>query len=424
MNFEKLTAYTEKKKLSDSAKIEIVRLLNSEAIKDREEADRLADVLLKLHADILYEYIKSCLRKVDRGLAAYFLDRVRESDGNGVKHLVVAATASAKTGDAAQIEKFLHRLLEIYTAKKNKKQIFIDFELACRYDGADRLFEKWNFGVADRKKYARFLSDVSAYTKDEQFRQRIARWFEANGEPVADASKQEPSARGEKSASKAVETKRTEGKQEVAGTPEIPVSFAELVGRPAVKEEESVHEISAPSPKQANDRSEEKPIGIPALLDVLRSKFEECAGEIERVKEENQRLSEELHGRELRISELEADTRRLKTEFEAKRKQVEEGQDFIAKLERDLKEKGVLLEQSQKTASVLDAKLTDLENLYEYAGDNKIGELKGEISSRLALEHEKFLEIQSKGMDTDYYESLMIMLNKIFKTLKKFGIDC
>lgn len=428
MNFEKLTAYVERKKLSVSAKKAIVQLLSSEVIQNQEEADKLVEILLKLHVDILYEYICTCLRDVDRELGAYFLDRLRASNGNDVRHLAVAAVALAKLGDMVQTEKFLHRLLEIYAAKKNKK-IFSDFEWACCYDGADCFFDKWNFGTADRKKYARFLNDVSRYTKNEQFKQRIARWFEVNGEIVSDASKQERSAQDGQSGPKGVEMKRTEEKQECEGNPEILVSSTELVKQSAVKNAETEQvkkkpEISASSPKQAIETVGEKYVEVPALLEALRSKFEGYASEVESAKKENQRLLEELRERALRISELEADANRLKKDLESKQKQIEDGQDLIVKLNRDLKEKSVLLEQSQKAVSELDAKLTDLENLYEYAGENKIGELKSEISSRLALEHEKFQEIQSMGMDVDYYESLLIILEKVFKTLKKFGIDC
>ena len=429
MDFNKLTAYVERKKLSDSAKVEIIQRLNSETIQSREDADKLAEILLKLHADILYEYIKTCLRKVERELGAYLLERVREDEGNGVKYLVVAAAASAKTGDIAQTEKFLQRILEIYTAKKSKKQIFIDFEWACKYDGADFFFAKWNFGTADRKNYARFLNDVSRYTKNEQFKQRIARWFEVNEETGLDASKQERSAQGGQSGPKGAEMKRTEEKQECEGNPEIPVSSTELVKQSAVKNAETEQvdkkpEISASSPKQAIETVGEMYVEVPALLEALRSKFEGYASEVESAKKENQRLLEAVRVKELRIAELEADTNRLKTDLESKQKQIEDGQNFIVKLNLDLKEKSMLLEQSQKAVSELDAKLTDLENLYEYAGENKIGELKSELSSRLALEHEKFQEIQSMGMDVDYYESLLIILAKVFKTLKKFGIDC
>lgn len=72
---------------------------------------------------------------------------------------------------------------------------------------------------------------------------------------------------------------------------------------------------------------------------------------------------------------------------------------------------------------ILSERLEDLYSAYCHAGDTKVATLKGDIKRRLGSEYDKFLELKGKEPDLDYYEVLIYMVEDIFKSLKKVGIE-
>lgn len=72
---------------------------------------------------------------------------------------------------------------------------------------------------------------------------------------------------------------------------------------------------------------------------------------------------------------------------------------------------------------ILSEQLENLYSAYCHAGEMEVSALKGDIKRRLGSTYDKFLELRDKEPDLDYYEILVYMVEDIFRSLKRVGVE-
>ena len=100
-----------------------------------------------------------------------------------------------------------------------------------------------------------------------------------------------------------------------------------------------------------------------------------------------------------------------------------EGVEWMVKeRERQLDEYKNSLREREEEAKKYKMKLENVESAYGQAGQNEIDAILGKIKKKLANDYETYLELKDKEPDIENYDVLMILLDSVYKTLKKYGI--
>lgn len=389
MKKEQLIKYTQKKDLSTKAKQEILDLIKKEPATNIAEIKELTDILIKLNTDVMYQFVVECLPKLSPDLVIEFIKSIKTVQTNKSKYLLVISAALSNVKAINEAQDFLEYYICSYaTGSKINKQCFIDFERICIYQGSEIFFGKFDKSDKSINSYRRFLGELLRYTKNTDCKSNIKKWFEINNKPLSQ------------------EELELLTSNEMGTSTDIKESLAEST-------EEKV------SDKQCDLNNAD----LPSILKILSDKIKESCSQSVAKDKKIADLTEELKISKLAVSQAKAEIETCTKTLAKKESELVEKESTITSLKKELSDQEKTIEELTSNVNVLTSKLSNVESAFGQAGKNEVDELRNKIRSRLASDHEKYLEIKSKDPDIDYYEILLIMLDEIYKVLKKNGID-
>ena len=368
MVVEKIKEYSKRKELSNKAKSELFDILKDIDFSDKLELKNIVAELFNFNASVLGSFILT-LNEDQSNLLVEEIDCGNASKSLHIYNVVVSLY---KIGNSIAAKNLLEKFVSFNAnSVKTNKQIFIGLEKVLETEDSEILTGEcveWN--QRSFNCFRKIWVDAVEYLKSEKLSQKAIQWFKNN--------KLMPSQRE----SELLKVVKQEEKQET-------------------KEETVLNNIS-----------------IEKLLEEINRKFKDLEN-IKREKLEvvllNETLKDEVKNLKQEIFKQQDSFNKI---AEAKENREKENENLSKKI-IDLKNQ---LNNQEEEICKLRSKLENVESAFCQAGQTEVDSIVSKIKSRLASEHEKYLEIRKKEPDMDYYEIILSMLDEIYRVLKKNGI--
>lgn len=374
MIWEELTTYTARKELSAKAIKEVGDILVRGQYSTDEEIAELNKVLLKLHSDVLYNFLTSNSAAVTDDLVEKIVKSVDVQNPVKAGHIYVAVIAMAKAGYQQNASSLLKRFVQSNLPKKfGNKSLYDGFRRAIKYGSDSYLFAQLE-GWKDREVnlYTQLLSECAGYLNDSEFAKATEIFCQNNGKNYVGQG---------------------------GGTD---------------SETTSVPDGNKPKTTKSSDKTVDV-LDLCEILKLLESKVTAIKAENSSKSEEIQSLRAENMSLKNTNMDLTIETEKLKTQNSEMAQKMSDLESKVRTLTKELEEARIALESNR-------TKLSNIESAFGQAGQTEIDALKGNIRKRLSLEYEKYIEIKDKTPDLGYYEILLAVLDDVFRALKKNGI--
>ena len=367
---DRLNAYFQRKELSNKAKEEIRGIIVQAEIDTQEEAVELAQSIINLNIEIAYRLIGDCFGKMsDETRNGYLQALIENVEINKTTYLFATAAALYINGyDELAKTFYKSAIFKFISEKKINKTVFINFEKILPYAGTDCFIEVIaNWSDEERQTYLKFLQEFSRYTKKETIKKRVAQWLEKNG-VTSEVSNQNDDLQNSSSTERSAKTD------------------AELVAD---------LQLQIKILQELNEQEKQKNKQLQGQVDTL---------------------SEDLKISGMRNIDLQKLISNCKYDLEKCLLEVQ----TLRKAAQELMEKN---QAEERERAILQQRLGNVESAYSQAGTQELDEIKHKIQTRLANTYSKYLDLKDKEPDLDYYDILIFLLNDVFKTLKKVGIE-
>lgn len=152
---------------------------------------------------------------------------------------------------------------------------------------------------------------------------------------------------------------------------------------------------------------------IKEVFEALQEDFEEKEKEVSEVKMLNKKLKDEKNDLEDQLKVLE----QKKLEIEEFRLEKAKEKDFLEKRIKRLEEK------ERKIQKKHEEDIVSLRGQFEREMEYNLQEYKNNLKQSLIMDFSEFKELKNKGMDENIGDYLKYLLEKVFKTIEKKGID-
>lgn len=387
---EKLEGYLNRKELSKKAIGEIIAILVQENYDSKEKTDELAEVLFALKADVIYGFAGYLDKMSAEWLPLFTESCIKAINPVKLTHAFVLAAAMNVKGYNGEYNKIIALVVQKYVLEDNvSKQVFISFERALRYGGAECLFGKFTLGdERTRNGYRKLLMEFLKYKPELKYAESVRSWFNAN------------------------EIKISESEQAVIR------DAARQTNGASEKKEEGGAAVQESKPKAADYEQVSLAQLSEAVLKNAAALFERA----ERAEKENGELKAEVKALNDKVREGELALRKANFEADSLKGKIDKQEGVISNLKSELHTAGGTIGDLKKRLEEITGKLTNVESAYGYAGQHEIEQLTGRIKKRLSLGYEKYNEIKEKEKDLAYYDILLELLDEIYSVLGKNGI--
>lgn len=389
---EKLNTYLGRKELSKKAIDEVNVILAESEYVSKETVEELVEVLFRLKPDVIYAYVCNQLEKVSDEQLDYFIELCQKAiNPNKFTHAFGLSIALCKRLKNRESNTIISYLVQNYILiKKVNKQIYVSFERALHYDGADCFFTKWTGEDARIKNgYRKLLIEFLSVYPNPEYADSVTKWYNVNGLTIH-SSEQEIIA---------------------AALKQTNTQFF------AHKEIAEVH--ASPPKKDLGDLVQ---IPLAQLLEAVNDKSLQLSKKADELEFENKKLKNTEVSLTDKLKSAELSLKAAENTITSLHERINANENTIADLKRDLFADTEKIKQLNTVIDELNSKLTNVESAYGYAGQQEIDFLKGQIKKRLTLEYSKYLELKEKSPDLDYYDILLDMLDEIYHVLSKNGI--
>ncbi len=382
MIFDKLEIYIKRKELSKKAISEVCEIIASEDYSTDEEIDSLVKVFVKLKSVVLYNFITSGLKVLTKELAEKIVARVDVRNSQKAGHIYCMIIALDRANFTAEANSLLLKFVRANVSNKMSNQFFDGFRQALKYGYDTFLFSKLEgWTVRDINLYILLLTRSAEFLNDSQFTDAAKSCAEKNFEILGNCSKES-----------------NEIKQDL--------------GQKAEQIAVTVEDVEN---KNQEKNSNGGFLSTIEILNLLKQRFEDAQSSIKVKEAEIDSLKAEIAATKARFLDSESKEKKLSAMYDAEHLK-------LVGAETEIKELKQKLNETEAAVVSLNSKLSNVVSAYEQAGQNEIDSMKENLSRRLASEYRKYLDIKSKEVDIDYYDVLILILDEVFKVLKKNGI--
>ena len=378
MLLEKLKEYAQKKGISKKMKSEILEILETVNFEDKNEIQAVVNELFNMPAEIIRDFILT----LDEEKSNLLLVEIDYNQANKALHFYLIAVALHKIGNKVTANKVLEQFIfQNAFEKVVNKNLYLSLEKALSLGGADVLTgecEGWE--IRNVNGFRKLWNDASGYINKDEFSKFALQWIQNNKFELTQREL-DLYVKKEGQETKGDQTQNTENSPSV---------------KEQILQELTINELFNQLSKKIKDLKK-----IKDERDVLLTEKEAYQNEILKLKhqiqlqqKENEKLIAEKEGAEWMVKERE--------------RQLDEHKNSLREREEEVKKYKM--------------KLENVESAYGQAGQNEIDAILGKIKKKLADDYETYLELKDKEPDIEYYDVLMLMLDTVFKTLKKYGI--
>lgn len=382
MIWDELESYISRKELSKKAVDEICKIIVFEEYSTDEEINSLVKVLLKLKSVVLYSFITSGAKVLNKELAAKIVSRIDVSNPQKAGHIYCMAIALDKANFTAEANSLLLKFVRTNVSKKMSNQLIEGFKQAIKYGYDTFLFSKFEGWTSrDINLYGLLLNKSAEVLDDIQFTEAVKACADKNSAMIGNPVKES-----------------NEVSHDIRQVP---------IGKDPIKET-----INIALPEQKESKSS---LSLDEIFSLLKQKFEESQNIIKSKDSELNELKATITNLKAGYLDLESRDKKLAALYENEHSKLVSAETSIKKLQQKLTEAEIGLAD-------LNSKLSNVVSAYGQAGQNEIDSMKENISRRLTSEYKKYQEIKAKGVDIDYYDMLIFILDEVFKVLKKNGI--
>lgn len=374
-----LQDYLNRKELSNKARDEVLIVL-SKIDYNTVDLNEVVQALLKFPCDICYKFTRQLFVSFDTDIQTQILN-IFDKNVKPIKysHIFCFCAAMFENGMNTAYSVLKSEMSKVLCGKEINKQIFQCLERAIPIIKSDFMWSKFE-GWDERSLnlYSAFLYGFIEYTKKEQYKKYLIMWFNNNDH-------------------------------------KLPKSYLNEV---AEKNQASADESILQTTPQGNSRK-----SITELTEEINIEYLSIVSQLKDASENNNTLNLDLDKAKKQIVSLQNS---LRNESDSSKKLISDNELLKTKLvesEKMLKEYISLIAEYREQILQLTSKYSNVESAYEHAGQQEVDTLRNKIKSRLSSEYEKYKEIKAKEPDLDYYEMLLLMLDEIYKVLKKNGIS-
>lgn len=382
MIWDELESYISRKELSKKAVDEICKIIVSEEYSTDEEINSLVKVLLKLKSVVLYSFITSGAKVLNKEVAAKIVSRIDVSNPQKAGHIYCMAIALDKANFTAEANSLLLKFVRTNVSKKMSNQLIEGFKQAIKYGYDTFLFSKFEGWTSrDINLYGLLLNKSAEVLDDIQFTEAVKACADKNSAMIGNPVKES-----------------NEVSHDVRQVPIVKDPIKETIN------------IALPEQKESKSS-----LSLDEIFSLLKQKFEESQNIIKSKDSELNELKATITNLKAGYLDLESRDKKLATLYENEHSKLVSAETSIKKFQQKLTE-------AETELADLNSKLSNVVSAYGQAGQNEIDSMKENISRRLTSEYKKYQEIKAKGVDIDYYDMLIFILDEVFKVLKKNGI--
>ena len=391
MNIERIEEYTKRKELSAKAKKEVSEIIKNDLPVNKSEAEALMAAITKLHSDIAYGFFAECYKLLIDELKTYVVDLWKALPVDKATRFFAGVIGIIQSEESHIGYNVLRDYVLENCGGNIKKAVLIGYESASDYDKSNLLFVKFDWDKKSLNFYRNLLGKILLDTKKGELKQKIAKWMEENEYPLIQVEK---------------DALKVNAGENADNTPTNIGKVTTEKKENTAREKPSIADISI---SELLTLVQHKVKGLCADSENAVKKNEAFEAEIGKLKKQNSNYIQRIAESDKRQAELQEKNNRAETE--------------IAKLIDQVNVLTKEMEIVKSERAGLQAKLDNVESAFGQAGKNEVDSLKENISSRLKADYEKYLQVKDLAPDMDYYEILVIMLDEIFRVLKKSGIN-
>lgn len=388
---EKLNIYLSRKELSKKAIEEVISILKKEDYSSKESIKELVEVLFALKSEVTYCFVCGEFNKIQGTQLEFFIKLCQSAiNPNKFNHAFVLAIGLNKHSQTSGYSEIVSYIIQKYVlVKKVNRQIYVAFERALHYDGANCFFQKWiGNNEQVRNGFRVFLIEFLKNYPTAEHVELITKWYEANE----------------------IIIHKTEQKAIEGATRQI------------VEKKEPAAASRCSLQEKGKGDVDLNHVPLSQLLEAAYDNANQLAHKTAELEKENRKLRETDKLLTDRLQSTETLLKKASGENSVLSDKIKVQEEAINDLNRDLDTARQKVMTLEKKIVEINAKLSNVESAYGQAGRQEVDHMIGKIKKLLSSEYAKYTELKEKEPDLDYYVILLDMLDDVYHVLSKNGI--